>query len=258
MRTDRKGLAFWLPFVVLGWSLLLCVAALAGWGRGLPAVPADTSPPAMPALPSALAVSAPVLEEDSAWLQRPLFHSSRRPQPYLTRAGDAGGEGLSEMRLSGVVITPGVSLATLSGEGGRSIRLRLGGGEVQGWELLELSAREATVRGPQGVQTLMLAVHADPAAPVPPAQTPTAPRLPAPGSAVPLPSSAPLPGPSTTGTGSPGAPQAAARTPSADTAANDLNQPTPTQIQAIRDRIQARRQQMQQANASGQNTDGNP
>ena len=91
-------------------------------------------------------------------VNRPLFNENRRPQPYYI-GGDPGQQAAS-LRLSGVLITPQLRMATLSGEGGLSLRLQLGGPAVQGWQLLELSERQATVLGPSGSQVLPLAVHA--------------------------------------------------------------------------------------------------
>lgn len=229
MGNDRKPGYLWLSVLVLVAAAAFCLAALLGWGGGLPESAAQAPSPSLPVLPDDLASGAVALDEDSALLLRPLFHSSRRPQPYRTRAGEEEAGTAAALRLSGVVITPGASLATLRGEGGLSVRLRLGGEAVQGWQLLELSPRQATVSGPHGVQTLLLAVHEE--------------RV---GDGALAPS----------GNAGPQAIQPAAAPVPAAGAANDTPAPSASQIQAIRERIQARRRQVQQA--SGQNTDGNP
>ena len=251
MRIDRMDGGRRLALSALGAAVVLCVAAWSGWGKGLPSNLDAVVLPALPQLPQTIDAGMAPLDEGSALLQRPLFHPSRRPQRYLTRSADDAGQGQPSLRLTGVIITPATSLATLSGEGGLSVRLRLGDGPVQGWQLLDLSPRQATVSGPQGVQTLLLTVHEASAADEAPARAVTA----GPAPAASQPGTAPV-----QGAASPSLPQAG-RPPEPErpaASANDMPEPSASQIQAIRERIQARRRQMQQANGSGQNTDGNP
>ena len=134
-----------------------------------------------------------------------------------------------------MLITDQLRMATLSGEGGLSLRLQLGGPAVQGWQLLELSERQATVLGPSGSQTLPLAVYAGSNGDAPAAAPPTA--VPAEGAAAGLPAPPPTP-------------------PSAAAPAATGNEPSAAQMQAIRARIQARREQMRQNN-NGQTTGQN-
>ena len=156
----------------------------------------------------------------------------------------------ASLRLSGVLITPQLRMATLSGEGGLSLRLQLGGPAVQGWQLLELSERQATVLGPSGSQVLPLAVHAGSADAATDAAA-VAPARPGPSTGPGASPAAGTPAAVNTASATPATTPAAA-TPEAEAAA----QPSAAQMQAIRARIQARREQMQQNNngsTQGQN-----
>jgi general secretion pathway protein N len=149
---------------------------------------------------------------------RPLFASDRRAHPFFLDADGQASAGM--VRLTGVLMAPGTELATLTTDQGQSLRLRLGGEPVAGWQLLSLEPRSAVVSGPAGTLQLELQVFnggehkAADAAPsgVPPAAA-------APGDAA-----------------DPAAADSAAGTPI----------PSDAQIKSIRDRIQARRKQAQQ------------
>lgn len=230
------------PLVLAGsfaaWSLALALAAWSGLGRdpGKPAPAAEPAP--LPALPELPADRLGALADYPQIVARPLFNEGRRPQPYYI-GGDGAASTGTAWRLTGVMLTPMANVAILSGEGGQSLRLHLGGAPVQGWQLLELSPRQATVLGPSGSQVLVLATYdgsADAAATTAPAAAATRPAegVPElqPEQMVPPPKPAQPP--------TPPSPPANAAEPSA------------AQMQAIRERIQARRRQMQQNN-NGQN-----
>lgn len=247
MRRDPMpaGLLGCVVFAV--WALALAVAAWLGLGSRLPPAEGGGPPAPLPQVPTLADERLADLSHYPQVVSRPLFNEGRRPQPYYI--GGDGQEQTAAVRLSGVLITPQLSMATLSGEGGLSLRLQLGGPAVQGWQLLELSERQATVLGPSGSQILPLAVYAGtgaaaaPATASAPAETATVSRgntgpLPAPPPPQPQPGASPVP---------------AAAAPAAAAAANE---PSAAQMQAIRARIQARREQMRQNN-NGQQTGQN-
>ncbi|KRG76009.1 hypothetical protein ABB30_10960 [Stenotrophomonas ginsengisoli] len=247
MRRDPMpaGLLGCVVFAV--WALTLAVAAWLGLGSRLPPAEGGGPPAPLPQVPTLADERLADLSHYPQVVSRPLFNEGRRPQPYYI--GGDGQEQTAAVRLSGVLITPQLSMATLSGEGGLSLRLQLGGPAVQGWQLLELSERQATVLGPSGSQILPLAVYAGtgaaaaPATASAPAETATVSRgntgpLPAPPPPQPQPGASPVP---------------ATAAPAAAAAANE---PSAAQMQAIRARIQARREQMRQNN-NGQQTGQN-
>lgn len=247
MRRESPAMGTVVSGVFALWALAVAIAAWLGLGSRLPAADAVVEPQPLPTLPVLASERLGELSHYPQVVNRPLFNENRRPQPYYI-GGDPGQQAAS-LRLSGVLITPQLRMATLSGEGGLSLRLQLGGPAVQGWQLLELSERQATVLGPSGSQVLPLAVHAGSAD----AATDAAAVAPA------------RPGPSTgpgasPATGTPAAVNTAsatpATTPAATPAAEAAAQPSAAQMQAIRARIQARREQMQQNNngsTQGQN-----
>lgn len=256
MRSERPQLPVLLAAVSAMWALAVCVAAVLGLGARLPGGGgiAVTAQP-LPELPQPQPERLGALADYPQVVARPLFNESRRPQPYFI----AGGEQVATagLRLTGVMLTPQANIATLSGDGGLSIRLQLGGAAVQGWQLLELSPRQATVLGPDGTQVLMLAVYdgsADAAATttgsVPAATPATATPAAAAARSTPAPPPPPPPPPPAAAS-STAVPAVASPAPAAALDAN-ANEPSAAQMQAIRERIQARRRQMQQNN-HGQN-----
>ena len=150
-----------------------------------------------------------------------------------------------------MLLTGDFGMATFTTEQNRSLRLRLNGDAVDGWQLVALQPRQATVIGPGGNQVLELAVFNGQGG-----EPPTVLRgangavPPAPGSGAPppvQPPAAPVAAPGVSaqrGTGNAAAaaaPAAPTNTPPANT-----NGPSEAQMQAIRERIQARRRQLQQ------------
>lgn len=246
MRRESPAMGTVVSGVFALWALAVAIAAWLGLGSRLPAADAVVEPQPLPTLPVLASERLGELSHYPQVVNRPLFNENRRPQPYYI-GGDPGQQAAS-LRLSGVLITPQLRMATLSGEGGLSLRLQLGGPAVQGWQLLELSERQATVLGPSGSQVLPLAVHAGSAD----AATDASAAVPA------RPQAATGPGTSTNSSLPAPATAAATATPAATAApaAEAAAQPSAAQMQAIRARIQARREQMQQNNngsTQGQN-----
>ncbi|HVJ36758.1 MAG TPA: hypothetical protein VM687_03020 [Stenotrophomonas sp.] len=241
MRADAAGLRTWWLVVFAGWALLICLMAGLGMGSRLP--PGDHADAARP-LPAIPAAGAPRLGELSAYpaiAQRPVFAEDRRPHPFVLAGTDAPQS--TALRLTGVLITPQLQMATLTTDQGRSLRLRLQGEAIDGWRLLTLAARSATVEGPGGVRTLDMQVFDGHGG-----EAPTALRG-KPGTAPPLPSvSAPVP-PNTPV--APPAPPHVVPTTADDPAATPAAPaatpaPTEEQLKAIRERIEARRRALQQ------------
>ena len=225
MRNDVAGLRTWLLCAFACWALLVWAACLFGLGSRIGSSTASLEVPALPAVPrpAPLAVA-----DNSEALSRPLFASDRRPHPFFI--GEAGEPAAASVRLTGVLMTPGLDMATLTTEQGKPLRLRLGGEVQEGWQLLSLQPRSAVVSGPAGTLNLELQVFSGgPRPPVDAAGVPAATAAQATAANV----SVPPP------------PAADPVTPSAD------------QIKAIRDRIQARRRQAQQ-NQNGSSGRQNP
>lgn len=223
MRADTAGLRTWLLAAFAGWALLLWAATLFGLGGRIGNGGAAPEMPALPAVPRV--EPAPVLDNAEA-LARPLFAGDRRPHAFFM--GEAGTQNTGTVRLTGVLMTPGLDMATLTTEQGKSLRLRLGGDVQDGWQLLALQPRSATVSGPSGTMELELQVFSGGAKNGPAGMV--APAVPAPGNG-------PVPPPT---------PAAAAPAMAAEPAG-----PSAEQIQAIRERIQARRRQAQQNQNGG-------
>lgn len=223
MRADTAGLRTWLLAAFAGWALLLWAAALFGLGGRIGNGGAAPEMPALPAVPRV--EPAPALDNAEA-LARPLFAGDRRPHAFFM--GETGTQNTSTVRLTGVLMTPGLDMATLTTEQGKSLRLRLGGDAQDGWQLLALQPRSATVSGPSGTMELELQVFSGGAKNGPGGTV--APAVPAPGNG-------PVPPPT---------PAAAAPAMAAEPAG-----PSAEQIQAIRERIQARRRQAQQNQNGG-------
>lgn len=220
MRNDVAGLRTWLLGAFAGWALLVWAACLFGLGSRIGSSTASPDVPALPAVPQPAALAA---VDNSEALSRPLFASDRRPHPFFI--GEAGAPAAASVRLTGVLMTPGLDMATLTTEQGKSLRLRLGGEVQDGWQLLSLQPRSAVVSGPAGTLNLELQVFNG------------APKAPTDGAAAPMPGNAqPTSAPVSVPTPPPAAEPVA---PSAD------------QIKAIRDRIQARRRQAQQNQNGG-------
>jgi general secretion pathway protein N len=158
-----------------------------------------------------------------------------------------------------VLLTSEFSMAILTTDQKQSLRLRLNGDPVNGWQLLALEPRSATVSGPGGTQVLELTVFNGQGG-----EPPTVLGNPVNG-AVPPAGAGVMPLPPPPPPGQPVRPvqvaAPAAPAPSAPAAPTTPAQgPSDAQMQAIRARIQARRQQLQQqqsqrppAGGSGQN-----
>ncbi|QNH22670.1 general secretion pathway protein GspN [Xanthomonas sp. GW] len=263
MRIEAIGLrTVWLATLAL-WGLLIWALGLAGLGQRI--VPLPDDPSMTQRLPSLPAASAERLGDYSRYAEiaaRPVFAEDRRPHPFFLSADNGQGAAPS-VRLTGVLLTDSFKMATLTTEQGESLRLQEGRDPVKGWRLLSLEPRRAVVSGGSGTQTLELQVFdgkggqpptalgqgARPpgmqsgSGPLPPLPPPAAPAVNAPVNPV-----AATPQAGANGTPATPAPSAPAAAPA----------PSSEQLQAIRERIEARRRQLQQQRQNGTTPGQNP
>lgn len=257
MRIEPAGLRTWWLGGCALWALALWVATWFGLGARIEPLPADPGLGGrLPALPQPAAERLQGMAEYGEIAARPLFAEDRQPRPFFL--GGNPQNTTSGVRLTGVLMTPGLDMATLTTEQGQSIRLRLGGPAVSGWQLVALQPRNATVSGPGGTQTLELQVFNGQGGvaptvlvgngPPPPAAMPPPPAAGDQGTAASPVAPPPLP-----------APPEAGQSPAAEQPATAAPSPTQEQMQAIRERIQARRRQLQQQQQQqNQNPNGSP
>jgi len=247
MKLEQISLRTGFLLALAGWAAMVWLATVFGLGSQLPGADGDAdAAPSLPSLPPLAAERMASADSYSAIGERPLFAEDRRPRPYLLGGSEPAAS--AALRLTGVLLTGNFGMATFTTEQNRSLRLRLNGEAVDGWQLVALQPRQATVIGPGGNQVLELAVFngqggepptvlrgANGAPPVPGAVVPPPPPQPTPSQTLPNPRA-------TDGNVAPASPApAAATTPPANN-----NGPSEAQMQAIRERIQARRRQLQQ------------
>jgi general secretion pathway protein N len=234
-----------------GWAAVAWVLALAGMGGRLPegrGGPITGNP--LPTLPKA--ATAPSLGPYAQYGEisaRPLFATDRRPHAFSLAAPNAAGADTPpdfDLVLTSVLITPQARLAIVQKpDGSEAWRVRVGEApdSQPDWHLVELQPRSAVFEGPGGRKELALRVFdgkGGPASDAPPAAVPPAPPMA--GSPMPVPKSTP-----TTTTTPPPATDAA-------------SVPDPAQIEQIRQRIEARREEMRRraANANPPATVASP
>jgi general secretion pathway protein N len=265
LKIELAPLRSWWLGGVVAWAAAIWIATLFGvGGRIAPPDAGDRVPPALPTLPPAAPERLASAESYAAIGARPLFAEDRKPRPYLLGGSDAGNAS-SAVTLTGVLLTSEFGMAILTTDQKQSLRLRLNGEAVNGWQLLALEPRSATVSGPGGTQTLELVTFSGQGGepptvlgtaaaagqgngarpPVPPPTSNPTPRVP--------PASAQAAEAAAAAAASAAAAAAAAQTPNAQTPAQG---PSEQQMQAIRARIQARRQQLQQQQQSQQPPSG--
>lgn len=242
MRSDAAGLRTWLLAALGGWMLVVWAATLFGLGSRIGSADGALEAPPLPAVPTPTPPRAAASDNTEAQA-RPLFASDRRPHPFVLGGGDEQPAGT--VRLTGVLITPGMEMATLTTDQGQSLRLRLGGEAQGGWQLLSVEPRSAVVSGPSGTLTLEMQVYSG-SGKAEGGAAPPLPATPATGAA----STNGATAGTTTASGAAGAaapPPAPAAAPAAPK--SDEAGPSAEQIKAIRERIQARRRQAQQQQA---------
>ena len=158
MQVEALTLRVWLLLVIVGWAALVCILEFAGMGAHVQQLPPDLSlAPPIPPLPASLPARLGPLSQYAAISDRPAFAEDRKPHPFLL-TGSSTQSAPVNARLTGVILTPELKMATLTIGQNTSVRLRQGGEVVQGWRLLSLEPRDATVEGPNGTQSLQLEV----------------------------------------------------------------------------------------------------
>ncbi|MBA0446678.1 general secretion pathway protein GspN [Stenotrophomonas maltophilia] len=247
MKLEQISLRTGFLLALAGWAAAVWLATGFGLGSQLPEADGDADAvPSLPVLQPLGAERMASADSYSAIGERPLFAEDRRPKPYLLGGSEPAAS--AALRLTGVLLAGDFGMATFSTEQNRSLRLRLNGEAVDGWQLVALQPRQATVIGPGGNQVLELAVFNGQGG-EPPTVLRGANGAPPAGAVVvpPPPGAPPAPPPAAAATvqaapaGNPPSPPAAAATPPASN-----NGPSEAQMQAIRERIQARRRQLQQ------------
>ncbi|MBH1443805.1 general secretion pathway protein GspN [Stenotrophomonas maltophilia] len=245
MKLEQISLRTGFLLALAGWAAAVWLATGFGLGSQLPGADGDADAvPSLPVLPPLAAERMASADSYSAIGERPLFAEDRRPKPYLLGGSEPAAS--AALRLTGVLLTGNFGMATFTTEQNRSLRLRLNGEAVDGWQLVALQPRQATVIGPGGNQVLELAVFNGQGG-EPPTVLRGANGVPPAGAiVVPPPAGAPPAPPPVAATPSP-SPAGSAPAPSAAASAPATNNgPSEAQMQAIRERIQARRRQLQQ------------
>ena len=265
MRAEDVAPRTWLLAALAGWALLAWVLALAGLGGRV--APLADDPSLLQPLPQLRAAAPQRLGPIGQYGEiaaRPLFSDDRRPKPFSLRADDGEAANTFDYVLTSVLITPALKLAILQpsaeaeagaaaqGENaGSGIRVKLGESaeQAQGWRLVALEPRSAVFEGPEGERTLELrAFDGTGGVPATPASQP----------AVPPPAGRPTPPRATTASAADAAdaadaaaaaaekpPAAPPPRPAAPQPARESTTKTPdAQIEAIRQRIQERREQL--------------
>lgn len=261
MRLDEAGPRTWLLAAVAGWALLAWLLAAAGMGGRIERLERDPSllkpiPPVRPAPPLRLGP----LGQYSQIAARPLFAQDRKPHPFFLQGeGEVAEESGFDYVLTSVLITPKLKMAILqpvdtapgmgaAADGSRSVRVKLDSAPEShpSWRLIGLSERSAVFAGPEGERTLQLRVYDGVGGSPPTVVQPD--DAPADG-AVPIrPPMAKTPGRDAS---SPAAEPTPATDP-AEPAEQDPSRPLTEQEQmdAIRERIQDRREQMRRQQQS--------
>lgn len=220
-----------------GWAVVAWVLALAGMGSRLPEGRggAITGNP-LPTLPkTATARALGPYAQYAGISARPLLATDRRPHAFslITNAGKPDAPPEFDLVLTSVLITPQARLAIVQKpDGSEAWRVRVGEApdSQPGWQLVELQPRSAVFEGPGGRKELMLRVFDGKGGP--------APAAPATGAGEPAPmSGSPMPVPKSTAMPAPPATDAA-------------TMPDPAQIEQIRQRIEARREEMRRRASS--------
>ncbi|MBB1059077.1 hypothetical protein [Marilutibacter spongiae] len=232
MRLDNAGPRTWLLGAVAGWAMIAFLLAIVGMGgRVVPIEAGEDMRQPLPPVPRTTARALGPMDQYAEISTRPLFISDRKPRPFTLRNDDEGkGEDSSfDYVLTSVLITPRLKMAIIQpADGSESVRVKLDEAPEShpAWRLVELAARSAVFEGPEGRRNMELRVFdgeggTAPTAMNPPGGTPPA-GLPEPPRDPPAGQVADADG------GKPEAEAKPAMTPE-------------SQMEAIRQRIQARR-----------------
>lgn len=219
------------------WAALVLILALLGMGARFSALPVDPSL-AKPIPIVKIERRKMVLEPIENYAEvgtRPLLMFDRRPGVVQAAPGDTSGAEL-DVILGSVLLTPNLKMAVLrENQGGAIRRVRLGDVvEGTGWRLVQLEPRRAVLEGPTGQRSLDLLVFNGKGGELPTPMATASPEQAAVPPASPVAAPAAQPTPNNT--------NVVAAVP-ASAATQNMTQDQ--QIEAIRQRIAARRAQMQ-------------
>jgi len=143
------------------WAVLVLIVALLGLGARFNPLPVDPNlakPIPIVKVERKKAVLKPI-ENYAEVGTRPLLMFDRRPGVVQAAPGDTSGAEL-DVTLGSVLITPNLKMAVLrENQGGAVRRVRLGDVvEGTGWRLVQLDPRRAVMEGPTGQRSLDLLV----------------------------------------------------------------------------------------------------
>lgn len=162
MRADDAGARTWLLAAVAGWGLLAWLLAVFGMGNRIAPLPDDAGlVKPIPALPASSTNRLGTLGQYAEIGARPLFAEDRRPKPFSLQGADGAETREFDYLLTSVLITPNLHLAILqSPDGSKSVRVKLGEAPEShpAWRLGALTARSAVFDGPSGQRKVELRV----------------------------------------------------------------------------------------------------
>ncbi|GAA4853754.1 hypothetical protein [Luteimonas vadosa] len=248
MRADAAGARTWLLGAASLWALSFWVLGLAGLGSRIERLPED---PALlqplPQLPPPVAERLGPMPQYASIGDRPLFTNDRRPKPFFINPDGEEPQNTFEFILTSVLLTPQVEMAILHPAGGGDpVRVKVGEAPdgAAAWNLVSLSRRSAVFAGPEGNTTLELRVFDGTGGEAP--TVVAAPRASPTGDATAASSGRPAndtPTPDAAQPPPPGAPATQARA-STEKTETGVPQTPEDQVEAIRQRIEARRAQL--------------
>ena len=163
MRLEHAGPRTRLLAVLAGVGVIAWLAALAGAGSQVALLPDDPSlAPALPANTASLTDPTGPLHDHAAIGERPLFSTDRTARPFhLPGNGDEAVDTGFDYLLTSVILTPGLRMAIVQPTGGgEAMRVREGAEApaAPGWRLVALDRRSAVFEGPDGRRELGLRV----------------------------------------------------------------------------------------------------
>lgn len=248
MRVDNAAAKTWLLGALALWALCVWVLGLAGMGGRVERLANDPALlQALPQLPTSPPDRLGAMTQYAAISQRPLFTEDRKPQPYFIDP-EGGGEGKDrfDFVLSSVLLTTQLRMAILTpADGGQPVRLKVGEAPdaAPSWTLSALEARSAVFTGPEGPRTLELRLFQGAGGIVSPTMAPTTPPN-RPNMPQPEPQPPPRPPAATASDNQPPPPLPPLSATDEPAQASPAAQAD--QIEAIRSRIEARREKLRQ------------
>jgi hypothetical protein len=141
-----------LSVLCLAGSVLLAATLPFEFRSELSATAGPGKPPPKSDEPAAVQNDQPAINQlTSAILARPLFSPTRRPAEAA--AADHSETPLSDMRLTGILITPDQHLAIFAPAGGKPL-VRSEGEMISDWRIESIADQSVSLTGPTGATTL--------------------------------------------------------------------------------------------------------